>query len=318
MTIIASTLTTATEKGHSLMAGMAFAPNGNLTARGGCIAGLALTKTSGMGFAIGTGRGGVQYTTVPDGGVIPFSVTAAESASFDPGDSVKDRIDLIYATISGGTVAIGVLKGDLPSSGSPVAKATPADSEALYRVLIPAGTSVGSGGWNTANITDVRRWPAFGQDVGDVKFTARSTAPDGWLIAAGQVVSRTVYADLFAAVGTAFGAGDGSTTFALPDLRGRALMGYKAGDTNFGTLGASGGSATHTHGVGSLRAALQVLVGKIQMRVTGSSTYTITNQLSGTGAGDAGSGASGVDIVGALDTVTALPPFSTLTPIIKI
>jgi len=54
---------------------------------------------------------------------------------------------------------------------------------------------------------------------------AGSTAPTGWLLCYGQAVSRTVYADLFAIIGTTYGSGDGSTTFNLPDLRGRVIAG---------------------------------------------------------------------------------------------
>lgn len=61
--------------------------------------------------------------------------------------------------------------------------------------------------------------------AGDVKATARTTAPSGWLLAYGQAVSRTTYDVLFAAIGTTYGAGDGSTTFNLPDLRGRTIVG---------------------------------------------------------------------------------------------
>lgn len=64
---------------------------------------------------------------------------------------------------------------------------------------------------------------------GDVKWTARTTAPDGWLAADGSAVSRTTYADLFAAIGTTHGAGNGSTTFNLPDGRGRAPVGAGTG-----------------------------------------------------------------------------------------
>lgn len=56
-----------------------------------------------------------------------------------------------------------------------------------------------------------------------------SAAPTGFLLCDGSLVSRTTYAALFAVVGTSFGAGDGSTTFALPDLRGRALVGAGTG-----------------------------------------------------------------------------------------
>lgn len=52
-----------------------------------------------------------------------------------------------------------------------------------------------------------------------------ATAPAGWLLCYGQAVSRTTYAALFAAISTTYGVGDGSTTFNLPDLRGRAVFG---------------------------------------------------------------------------------------------
>ena len=62
-------------------------------------------------------------------------------------------------------------------------------------------------------------WQAF-ISSGTVEFFAGSTAPAGWLKANGATVSRTTYAALFSAIGTTYGAGDGSTTFTLPDLRG--------------------------------------------------------------------------------------------------
>lgn len=54
---------------------------------------------------------------------------------------------------------------------------------------------------------------------------AGSTAPDGWLLCYGQLVSRITYADLFAAIGETYGAGNKQTTFGLPDLRGRVVAG---------------------------------------------------------------------------------------------
>lgn len=71
-----------------------------------------------------------------------------------------------------------------------------------------------------------------------------SSAPTNWLLCDGSAVSRTTYATLFAAIGTNYGVGDGSTTFNLPDLRGRVPVGKNGG--SFGTLGASGGAETHT------------------------------------------------------------------------
>ena len=73
------------------------------------------------------------------------------------------------------------------------------------------------------NATNV---PSF---TGSVAFFPTSNAPPGWLKADGSAVSRTTYADLFAIIGTEHGAGDGSTTFNLPDLRGEFIRGWDDG-----------------------------------------------------------------------------------------
>lgn len=64
---------------------------------------------------------------------------------------------------------------------------------------------------------------------GLVAYFARNTAPVGWLKCNGAAVSRTAYAALFASIGTTFGAGDGSTTFNVPDLRGEFIRGWDDG-----------------------------------------------------------------------------------------
>lgn len=85
--------------------------------------------------------------------------------------------------------------------------------------------------------------------VGEVAFFARLTPPSGWLKANGAAVSRTTYAALFAAIGTTFGAGDGRSTFNLPDLRGEFIRGVDDGrnvDSGRG-LGTAQGDAIKTH-----------------------------------------------------------------------
>ena len=101
--------------------------------------------------------------------------------------------------------------------------------------------------------------------VGEVREWAGSTLPSGFLYCDGSAVSRTTYADLFAVISTTYGVGDGSTTFNLPDCRGRATAGKDNMDNTVGTgggdagrltsggsgidgdtLGASGGTETHT------------------------------------------------------------------------
>jgi len=65
--------------------------------------------------------------------------------------------------------------------------------------------------------------------AGGIIAVASVTAPTGYLECNGAAISRTTYADLFAAIGTTFGAGDGSTTFNLPDLRGEFIRGWDNG-----------------------------------------------------------------------------------------
>jgi microcystin-dependent protein len=98
--------------------------------------------------------------------------------------------------------------------------------------------------------------------IGAVIDYAGANAPTNWLLCYGQAVSRTTYLELFNIIGTTYGSGDGSTTFNVPDLRGRVVagqddMGGTSANrlTNPGVtingidgdvLGATGGSETHT------------------------------------------------------------------------
>lgn len=68
--------------------------------------------------------------------------------------------------------------------------------------------------------------------IGAIFTFPMATAPTGYLVCDGSAVSRTTYADLFAVLGTAYGNGDGSTTFNLPDYRGQFLRGYDDGAGN--------------------------------------------------------------------------------------
>src|SRR5690606_38194219 len=73
-----------------------------------------------------------------------------------------------------------------------------------------------------------------------------TSAPSGWLLCDGAAVSRNTYARLFSVLGTTYGAGDGNSTFNLPDLRQRFPLGKAASGTG-STLGATGGAIDHTH-----------------------------------------------------------------------
>lgn len=120
--------------------------------------------------------------------------------------------------------------------------------------------------------------------VGDVTWSARA-GKMGWLLCDGSAISRTTYADLFAEIGTAFGAGDGSTTFNLPDGQGRALIGVGAGvSLTARALGDAGGEEEHQLTIAELPAH----------------THPYTRVTSGGGQGGGGSAAhnSTADVTG--------------------
>lgn len=121
------------------------------------------------------------------------------------------------------------------------------------------GTQIPTGGIADGAVTSAKLAAEIRIPAGAVMPFAGSSAPSGWLLCYGQAVSRTTYADLFAAISTTYGVGDGSSTFNLPDLRGRAVAGKddmggsaasrltSGGAGIDGTaLGSAGGSQTHT------------------------------------------------------------------------
>ena len=97
--------------------------------------------------------------------------------------------------------------------------------------------------------------------AGAVTMYVAATAPTGWLVCDGTAVNRTTYADLFAVIGTSYGAGDGATTFNVPDMRAKFPFGYNP----FHALGVTGGTYDHTH-------TLTNAVAHITMRAAGSSS----------------------------------------------
>lgn len=125
-----------------------------------------------------------------------------------------------------------------------------------------------TGSENTAadirTLLDVFSKSESAEPVGVMKQYAGATAPSGWLLCNGAAVSRTTYAALFAAIGTAFGAGDGTTTFNLPNTQNRVLVGagglYARGATGGSKdaivvahthTGATSSAGAHTHGISS-------------------------------------------------------------------
>lgn len=81
--------------------------------------------------------------------------------------------------------------------------------------------------------------------VGTILPYSGSDLPTGYLLCDGAAVSRSTYSALFSVIGTTYGAGDGSNTFNVPNLKGKVAVGQDTGDTTFDTLGETGGEKTH-------------------------------------------------------------------------
>jgi len=138
-----------------------------------------------------------------------------------------------------------------------------------------------------------------------------AAAPDaGWLLCNGADVSRSTYARLFAAISTAYGTGDGGTTFGLPDLRDRVLLGK---GSNNGTVGTETGSAAAS-------SVITNATGTTGTATSGSTTAGRTNTTGtfATSAKDSATGSALTDNVNAAHTHTipglSIPALTTTLP----
>ena len=119
-----------------------------------------------------------------------------------------------------------------------------ASSESLGLVKVGSGLGIGTDG--TLNVTGGTSGIINEIPIGGVvEYPINGAIPDGWLECDGSVVSRTTYSALFAKIGTEFGEGDGSTTFGLPNMKGRVAVGLDTSDNDFNVIGKTGGEKTH-------------------------------------------------------------------------
>lgn len=126
---------------------------------------------------------------------------------------------------------------------------SPAEGLVVYQTSTPEGFYYYDG----TDWTNIATEEDNSISAGTIVAYAGATAPDGWMLCSGIAISRSTHATLFAAIGTTYGVGNGSTTFNLPDLRGRTIFGRDNMDgtaadrltSTFGidgtTLGAKGG-----------------------------------------------------------------------------
>ena len=131
---------------------------------------------------------------------------------------------------------------------------------------------------DAVNLTTLQ---SAGFPSGALSMFAGATIPTGWLVCNGAAVSRTTYQALFIAIGTLYGSGNGSTTFNVPDLRGRAPIGVGAGTglTNR-TLASESGEETVILSTTTMPAHTHTDAGHIHSASDAGHTHTIPAQSS--------------------------------------
>jgi microcystin-dependent protein len=214
----------------------------------------------------------------------------------------KGVVELATGAEAAASTAAGT-SGNLALPAS-IATSTYNSATAANRVVV-----TGSDGKIDANFLNV--------PIGSLTVYASTTAPDGWLLANGSAVSRSTYSGLFSILGTSYGSGDGSTTFNLPDIRGRTVVMASSTQValqglNRSTLGATGTTTSHTLNIAQIPSHDHGVGGTLVTRIA-----PLTGEAEGNGSGGNNSSDQSLSAQGGGEAHNILDPYIILNYIIK-
>ena len=198
-----------------------------------------------IGVSYGVGDGATTFNLPDFRGKVPVGKDATQ-AEFDTiAETGGSKTTAKYG--DGTTTGYGAIYSSSLGSGDATGSNLPPYQVVNYIIKFSAGVSAGDSDLATRVGVIENKFNTGQNDTpaGAIMPWAAAAAPTNWLLCDGSAVSRAAWPSLFAVIGTTYGAGDGSTTFNVPDLRGRVAVGKNA--ATFGTLGATGGSETHRH-----------------------------------------------------------------------
>ena len=276
--------------------------NQNTTGTASNVTGTVAIANGGTGTTTAAGaRTNLGATTV---GANLFTLTNPSAITF-PRFNADNTVSALDAATFRSAIGAGTGSGTVTSvamsvpaflsvSGSPVTS-----SGTLAVSYSGTALPIANGGTGGTTATAAKTNLGIAEPpTGGVMLWTTNSAPTGWLICDGTAVSRTTYSALFAAIGTVFGSGDGSTTFNLPNLTGRVPVGRDVGQTEFDGLAETGGAKTHTLSTSEIPSHTHSYTDGTASATagwyaTGGGAYNIqTNTLTGQTTGSAGSGAA--------------------------
>jgi len=220
-----------------------------------------IKNSSGQSAIIKQGSGAT--VTIANGGdAVVFADGAGSGAAVTEIKPGTADASVLTATLADSAITTAKIADDAVTAAKIADDAVGADAVADNSIGAAAINISGNGTSGQAVVSDGDGSFSYSSNIvpsGALMPFAGASAPTGFLLCDGSAISRSTYSTLFSAISTTYGAGDGSSTFNLPDLRGRVIAGQddmggssadrltdQTGGLNGDTLGGTGGSETHT------------------------------------------------------------------------